>query len=69
MEKRLINTLIVGDNELECNCKSLNIDKINISNVSFKDADLEKFDLIVYKGKKGQKILRSSITKLGVIKN
>lgn len=68
MERRVINALIVNDNDLECNCKDLTIDKINISTVSFTSADMEKFDMVIYKGNKGQKILKSACTNVGIIK-
>lgn len=67
MDRRVVNTLVIDDKDLECNCDSITLKSLNISNVGFISSDLEKFDLIVYKGKKGQKILKSAITKTGII--
>lgn len=61
MERKMINTLIVNDDDLECTKKERTLDDINLSKVGFLMKDLEKFDLIVYKGKLGQKILKLKI--------
>ena len=50
MERRLINTLIVGDQDLECNCDSLGLADITLGVVGFNFSDLSRFDMIVYKG-------------------
>ena len=67
MERRLINTLIVGDQDLECNCDSLGLADITLGVVGFNFSDLSRFDMIVYKGRKGEKILSSKHTKSGII--
>ena len=59
MERRMINTLIVNDQDLNCNCDSLTLEEITISKLGFVNADLDKFDLIVYKGKRGSKVIRT----------
>lgn len=59
MDRKLMNTLIVGDDDLECDCKDLKLEDLGLSNLSFITADLDKFDLIVYSGKRGTKMLRS----------
>jgi hypothetical protein len=53
-----MNTLIVDDNDLNCNCEGLTLEEINLGKVGFVNVDLEKFHLIVYKGKRGKKILK-----------
>lgn len=60
MDRKTLNTLIVDDNDLECECKTvdLTIDSINLSHVGFVANDLSKYDLIIYKGSKGTKILK-----------
>ena len=68
MERVKINALLVNDDDLDCDCKDLNITDLNLANVGFRLADIERFDMVVYKGKKGEKILRSKYTGLGVIK-
>ena len=58
MKRKMMNTLIVDDNDLNCNCEGLILEEINLGKVGFVNVDLEKFDLIVYKGKRGKKILK-----------
>ena len=63
MDRKLLNTLIVNDNDLECRKeeKEITLDDIKLSSVDFKAADLEKFDIIVYKGKLGKKALKLKV--------
>ena len=63
MDRKLLNTLIVNDNDLECTKeeKEITLDDIKLSSVGFKAADLEKFDIIVYKGKLGKKALKLKV--------
>ena len=63
MDRTLLNTLIVNDNDLECRKeeKEITLDDIKLSSVGFKAADLEKFDIIVYKGKLGKKALKLKV--------
>ena len=58
MKRKVMNTLIFDDNDLNCNCEGLTLEEINLGKVGFVNVDLEKFDLIVYKGKRGKKILK-----------
>lgn len=59
MDRRLMNTLIVDDNDLECDCKDLTLDNLTVKSLGFIPSDLDKFDLIIYTGKRGTKIIRS----------
>jgi len=68
MERRTVNMLIVNDDDLECDCKDTTLENMTIASVGFRLPDIEKFDMVVYKGKRGQKILRSNCTGLGIIK-
>ena len=63
MDRKLLNTLTVNDNDLECRKeeKEITLDDIKLSSVGFKAADLEKFDIIVYKGKLGKKALKLKV--------
>lgn len=63
MDRKLLNTLIVNDNDLECRKeeKEITLDDIKLSSVGFKAANLEKFDIIVYKGKLGKKALKLKV--------
>jgi hypothetical protein len=62
------STLILSDIELNCNCKDLTIDDLNITHVGLNMNILDKFDLVIYSGEKGDKILKSRFTKTGTIK-
>lgn len=63
MERKLVNTLIVNDDDLDCkkDKKEILLDDVKLSQVGFKLSDLEKFDIIVYKGRLGKKTLRLRI--------
>ena len=54
--------MIVNDDDLECRKgkekKEIKLEDIKLSSVGFVMNDLEKFDLIVYKGRLGKKVLR-----------
>ena len=67
MERKMINTLFVNDDDLECDCKEVNLDNLSIANVGFRLPDIERFDMVIYKGRRGEKILRSKFTGLGKI--
>ncbi len=65
---RRIKTLLVNDEDLNCDCKDKTIDDITIANVGFSLSIIDSFDLVIYNGEKGTKILKSRYTKTGVIK-
>lgn len=67
MKKVELVTLIVDDNDLECKNDKTTITDLNLNSLNFRYEDVEKFDLIVYKGKKGTKILKSKYFKIGKI--
>ena len=67
MERLIFNTLIVNDDDLDCDCKETTLENMTIANVGFRLPDIERFDMVIYKGKRGQKILRSRYTGLGKI--
>lgn len=62
MERKMLSTLIVNDDDLECRKgkekKEIKLEDIKLSSVGFIMSDLEKFDLIIYKGRLGKKVLR-----------
>lgn len=61
MNRRTLNTLIVGDQDLDCQGKNKKIpelENINLSSLGFVMRDLEKYDCIIYQGSRGKKILR-----------
>lgn len=64
---RRATTLIIGDVELNCNCSEITINELNITHVGLSTAVLDKFDLVLYSGDKGTKLLKSTWTKTGTI--
>ena len=68
MDRKVIKTLFLNDDDLECDCKDLNITDLNLAAVGFRLADIENFDMVIYKGKRGEKGLRSRFTGLGIIR-
>lgn len=65
---RRIKTLLVNDEDLNCDCKDKTIEDITVANVGFSVSIIDSFDLIIYEGSKGTKILKSKYTKTGIIK-
>lgn len=61
MKRLTMNTLVINDEDLECKKKEdeRTLDDITISKTNFSMFNLEKYDLIVYKGSLGIKILRA----------
>lgn len=53
-----MNTLILDDTDMNCDCKDKTLEDLNITMIGLNLSSLDKFDLIVYKGNKGTKILR-----------
>ena len=68
MERKVANILLVNDDDLECDCKEIDLDNLSIATVGFRLPDMERFDIVIYKGTRGEKILRSTFTGLGKIK-
>lgn len=69
MERRMIKTLIVNDSDLSCDCEKVSLDNMTILNLNFVWKDIEDYELIIYKGKRGTKILRSKYFEQGKIIN
>lgn len=67
MDRRVMNSLFIGDDELDCDCDKVTLDDLNISHIGFSISVLDKFDFIMYEGKKGTKILKSVYTKTGKV--
>ena len=68
MDRRLIKTLIVNDDDMNCDCSTKTIEDITILNVGFSVSVLDSFDMIIYDGTRGTKVLKSVYTKTGIIK-
>ena len=60
MERLKLNTLILGDEDLDCSGnKEVTLKELSIAHIGFISSDIEKFDLVIYSGKKGKKVLKS----------
>lgn len=60
----MLKTLVVNDDDLICRGKKekpIELEDIKLSSVGFIMSDLEQFDLIVYKGRLGKKVLRVKV--------
>ena len=69
MKRHIPKLLIVDDNDVQCKTPD-DLEPMTLNNLNFLPADIEKFDIIVYQGKRGTKVLKSAFfKKTGIIKN
>lgn len=63
MIRKDVKVLIVDDQDLECRKKKeeITLEDIGINNVGFLLSDLEKYSIIIYKGRLGKKVLRLQV--------
>ena len=61
MKRLSLTTLLVDDNDLDCKKKEPTLVDIRLEALGFVMSDLDKYDLIVYKGRLGTKTLRLRI--------
>ena len=64
---RKVTSLIISDDELNCNCKDLKLEDLNVTHIGFSSLVTDQYDLIIYTGEKGTKILKSTYTKTGIV--
>lgn len=62
-----INLLLLSDEDMNCDTKTKDLSKMGIENIGFSMLAIKDYDLVVYEGKKGTKILKSKYTKKGEI--
>lgn len=62
-----INLLVLSDDDMNCDVNSKDLSKMGIENIGFSMFAIKDYDLIIYEGKKGSKILKSKYTKKGEI--
>jgi hypothetical protein len=62
-----MKTLLVNDNDVTCKTES-DLSGMSMNSLNFIPRDLEEYDLIVYQGKRGTKVLKSTVFKTGEIK-
>lgn len=67
MKREVAKLLVVDDNDVECKTDS-KLEKMTIGNLNFIPKDLDKFDMIIYQGKRGTKILKSKYSITGIVK-
>lgn len=67
MERKSVKLLLVNDEDLNCEDKKVTLTDLKLENLTFKAEDIINFNLIVYKGKKGTKILKSDFFRTGKI--
>ncbi len=67
MDRRQIKLLVVDDEYLKCEDKKVTLTDLKLTSLDFLPKDLAEYELIVYKGKKGTKILKSNYFKIGKI--
>ena len=61
MKRISVLTLLVDDKDLECRKKEPTLADIKVEVLGFIASDLDKYDMIVYKGRLGTKTLRLRI--------
>lgn len=67
MKKQNIKLLILDDADMNCDSKTANLDKMGLENIGFSMLAIQGYDMVVYEGTKGSKILKSRYTKKGKI--
>lgn len=67
MNQETVKLLVVNDDDMNCDIAKDTIESMNLGNVGFSKMVLDKYDMVVYVGAKGSKILKSKYTPLGLI--
>lgn len=67
LKRANVKLLILGDEDMNCDSKNSSIDKMGIENIGLSMFAIQDYDLVIYEGKKGSKILKSKYTKKGKI--
>jgi hypothetical protein len=67
LKKANIKLLILDDEDMNCDTKNSSIDKMSLENIGLSMFAIQDYDLVIYEGKKGSKILKSKYTKKGKI--
>lgn len=67
MNRFTLKTLVVSDDDLNCTTGKIPLMGITTASLNFVDQDLREYDLIVYQGKKGCKILRNRAFRTGKV--
>lgn len=67
MKRADIKLLVLDDEDMNCDTRNSSLDNMGIQNIGLSMFAIQDYDLIIYEGKKGSKILKSKYTKKGVI--
>lgn len=67
MKKQNIKLLILDDADMNCDSKTADLDKMGLENIGFSMLAIQGYDMVIYEGTKGSKILKSKYTKKGKI--
>lgn len=67
LKKHDLKLLILDDADMNCDTKTADINKMGIEDIGLSMFAIQNYDLVIYEGVKGSKILKSKYTKKGVI--
>lgn len=67
MKRGTLNYLLLDDNDLECRRENMPLEELCLLDTAFNSSDLAPYDLVVYQGSKGRKILKSKLFRGGII--
>lgn len=67
MNRFTLKTLVVNDDDLKCETGKIPLLALNLGHLNFVEKDLEGYDLIVYQGTKGCKILKNRAFRSGKV--
>ena len=67
MKRANIKLLILNDEDMNCDSKNSSIDNMGVENIGLSMFAIQDYDLVIYEGNKGSKILKSKYTKKGKI--
>ena len=67
MKKHELKLLILNDADMNCDTKTADINKLRLEDIGLSMFAIQGYDMVIYEGVKGSKILKSKYTKKGVI--
>lgn len=67
LKRASIKLLILNDEDMNCDSRNSSIDNMGVENIGLSMFAIQDYDLVIYEGTKGSKILKSKYTKKGKI--
>lgn len=67
LKRANVKLLILNDEDMNCDSKNSSIDNMGVENIGLSMFAIQDYDLVIYEGTKGSKILKSKYTKKGKI--